>query len=61
MSMTKRLDALEAELDRQSGNANMRVIIINDGETEADARERCGLTDHKGLVICITAEDATVI
>jgi hypothetical protein len=61
MSMTKRLDALEAELDRQSGNANMRVIIINDGETEADARERCGLTDHKGLVICITAEDATVL
>ena len=61
MNMTKRMDALEAELDRQSGSQSMKVIIIKDGETEADARERCGLTDHKGLVICITAEDAGVL
>jgi hypothetical protein len=61
MSMSKRLDALEAELDRQSGSQSMKVIVIKDGETEAEARERCGLTDHKGLVICITAEDAGVL
>jgi hypothetical protein len=61
MNMTKRLDALEAELDKQSGNHNMKVIIINEGETEAEARRRNGLTDHKGQVICISFVDAGVL
>lgn len=61
MNMTKRMDALEAELDRQSGSQSMKVIIINDGETEAEARERNGLTDHKGQVIFISFVDAGLI
>jgi hypothetical protein len=61
MNMTKRLDALEAELDRQSGSQSMKVIVIKDGETEDDARERCGLTDHKGLVVFCTESDIGVL
>jgi len=61
MNINKRLDALEAELDRQSGKHDMKVIVIHDGETEAEARERNGLTDHKGPVICISSADAAVV
>ncbi len=61
MNMTKRLDALEAELDRQDGKHDMQIVVLKEGETEAEARRRSALGDHVGQVIFISFEDAGVL
>ena len=53
MNIAKRLEAVEAALAKQSGETGIKVLLLNDGETEQQARERMGLTDWTGHTLCV--------
>lgn len=57
-NLTKRLEAVEAALMKQCGDADLRVIVCEDGETSAQARVRAGLADWPGQVVCVSFMDA---
>lgn len=57
-NLTKRLEAVEAALAKKCGDTDLKVIIREDDETSAQARERAGLTDWPGQVLCISFVDA---
>lgn len=52
MSLRSRVEAIEAALAKQRGEYPFQLIWREDGETEAQARERAGLADWPGEVIC---------
>jgi len=54
LNTEKRIAALEAS----AINNTMKVIVIEDGETQADALERIGLSPHALRVVCISPLDA---
>ena len=51
MNLTKRIEAVEKALAEQSGETGIKVLLLNNGETEQQARERMGLTDWNGKTI----------
>lgn len=52
LTIEKRIAALEASADD-----GLRVVIVEDGETQADALERLGLSDAR-RVVYLTPLDA---
>lgn len=59
MSLTKRMEAIEAALAKQHGGG-YQVIVSLDDESESYARARTGLTDWTGPVICLSVADANL-
>jgi hypothetical protein len=59
MNLTKRIEAVEAALAKQSGETGIKVMLLQVGETEEQARERLGLTDWKGQALCVVFVDST--
>ncbi|MCX7165704.1 MAG: hypothetical protein NTV11_05460 [Rhodocyclales bacterium] len=58
MNMAKRLEALETAHAQQGGDSIRCYIRETDDETEAQARERLGLTDWPGLLLLLSESDA---
>lgn len=56
--MTKRLEAVEAALAEQYGEAGYKRVVRADGETDDQARERAGLADWRGPVMYFSEADA---
>lgn len=59
MNLTKRIEAVEKALAEQSGESGIKVLLLHNGETEQQARERMGLTDWKGTAICVVFVSST--
>ena len=59
MNLTKRIEAVEEALAKQSGESGIKVLLLRDGETEQQARERMGLTDWRGQALCVVFVSAT--
>ena len=55
--MTKRLEALEMALVIKGGDCIRCFIRKSDDETQAQARERLGLTDWPGILILMEEGD----
>jgi len=45
------------ELERHRGDLGIVLVAIDDDETEAEARERAGLTGWPGVIIFLDALD----
>ena len=58
MNLTKRVEAVEAALAKQSGETGYKLATRSDGESEAVARERVGLGDCRGQVVFLSPTDA---
>jgi hypothetical protein len=54
LTIERRVAALEAS----ASDGSMKIIIVEDGETQADALERIGLSPHALRVVCISPLDA---
>jgi hypothetical protein len=53
----RRIAALEAEA--RAGDGSMKLVIVEDGETEADALERAGYPPDAADVWCVVFVSAT--
>lgn len=53
MNLTKRLEAIEQAVAKQSGENCPKVVFLETGETEERARERLGLTGGQGKLIFV--------
>ena len=54
LNTERRIAALEASASDDS----MKIIIVEDGETQAAALHRVGLMPHALRVVCVTPLDA---
>ena len=55
--LKKRLRSVELAQAKRNGDLDNKVVVILDGETDADARVRSGI-DRPGAVIFISEIDA---
>ena len=53
LSIEKRIAALEASASDDA----LKIVIVEDGDTQAEALERLGLSDAR-RVVCLTPLDA---
>lgn len=58
--MAKRIEAIEAALAKQYGEAGYKLIVRAEGETDDQARERAGLKGWPGPVIYFSEADANL-
>lgn len=54
LNTERRIAALEAS----ARDGSMKIILVEDGETQADALKRAGLMPHALRVVCVTPLDA---
>ncbi len=52
------LDTRVKKLEQQYGTTGCKVVLLEDGETEEEARARAGLADWPGQIIFISPTDA---
>ena len=52
--MTKRLQAIEAALQKQSNEVGYKLAFREEGETDEQAKARAGIADWTGPVIYIS-------
>ena len=57
MNMAKRLKALEAALTNRHGGNILLAVRANVVETDDEARERLGLPEWPGVVVCLSNAD----
>lgn len=57
MNMAKRLKALEAALTKRHGGNILLAVRANDAETDGQVRERLGLQEWPGVVVCLSDAD----
>lgn len=52
------LERRVAALESSASDGSMKIIIVEDGETQADALKREGVTHGPLRVVCLTPLDA---
>lgn len=57
MTLSQRLEAVEEALAKRNGESGLKLVVRADCEAEEEARERAGLADWPGLIICLDAID----
>lgn len=54
----RNLDTRVKKLEMQCGDTGYKLVLIEDGGTEEEARERAGLASWPGEIIFISPTDA---
>jgi len=54
----RNLETRVKKLEKQCGETGYKLVLLEDGETEEEARERAGLADWPGHIIFISPADA---
>ena len=52
------IDFRVKKLEKQHGEAGLKLVLLEDGETEEESRERAGLADWPGHIIFVSPTDA---